>query len=109
MTQTKIHDRVDELLERQLPLDRAIEQAAWEMDHPGEDLPEWTGVTDRIASPAEATIAGGNCQGCEADSAELLPWASQRLCWNCVDVQLDLLAMAVMEAGAVPVVMAVAA
>lgn len=44
----------------------------------------------------ERTVAGGTCTLCGHDSDELLPWASsERLCWDCTDYQLDLLALAV--------------
>jgi hypothetical protein len=47
---------------------------------------------------SEAVIAGGQCTQCEHDSAELIPWTTdQRLCWDCVDFQLDLLALAVQD------------
>jgi hypothetical protein len=57
--------------------------------------------------PEPRTLASGRCTLCEADTAELVPWAGERLCWTCTDLQLDLLARAVMEAGAVPVTLAV--
>jgi hypothetical protein len=58
----------------------------------------------------ERTVAGGRCTLCERDAPELVPWATaERLCWGCVDVQLDLLARAIMDAGPVPVTLEVAA
>ena len=75
------HNRVEELTGTgQLSIEEAIAQAAWEADHPG-----------------ESATAGGTCGGCEKEAAELIPWASQRLCWDCVDLHLDLLALAVAE------------
>jgi len=50
-------------------------------------------------SPVRSAVAGGRCQHCERDSSELLPWSGQRICWNCFDTQLDLLAVAIREAG----------
>lgn len=48
-----------------------------------------------FASAAERTVAPGRCTLCEEDSPELVPWSGERLCWNCTDRQLDLLALAV--------------
>lgn len=53
-------------------------------------------IADFTAS-CERTVRGGQCTGCEAEAAELIPWSSQRLCWSCVDTQLDLLARAILE------------
>lgn len=50
-----------------------------------------------IAAACERTVAPGQCTGCEQDSPELIPWSSQRLCWACVDLQLDLMALAIGE------------
>ena len=64
------------------------------------DLYETIGRTDAIhdeQSAAERTVAGGRCTLCEEDVPELLPWSGQRLCWQCVDLNLDLLAKAVLE------------
>lgn len=64
------------------------------------DLYETIGRTDAIydeQSAAERTVAGGRCTLCEEDVPELLPWSGQRLCWDCVDLNLDLLAKAVLE------------
>ena len=48
---------------------------------------------------SELVIAGGLCTLCENDADELLPWGGcERLCWACVDLNLDLLAKAVSEA-----------
>jgi len=49
-------------------------------------------------TPAERTVRGGRCTTCEKDSSELWPWSGQRICQDCFDRQLDLLAMAVREA-----------
>jgi hypothetical protein len=38
------------------------------------------------------------CTGCERTTDDgLVPWAGQRLCWSCVDLHLDLLALAVAD------------
>lgn len=39
------------------------------------------------------------CTGCEkaVDKGDLIPWSGQRLCWDCMDFQLDLLAKAVSD------------
>jgi hypothetical protein len=50
----------------------------------------------------EATVAGGRCTLCEADSTKLLPWSGERVCWDCFDRQLDLVALAIADAGAEP-------
>jgi hypothetical protein len=50
-----------------------------------------------FAASCERTVAAGQCTGCEEPSPELLPWSGQRLCWRCVDVQLDLMALAIGE------------
>lgn len=39
----------------------------------------------------EALVA---CTGCEKLTAERIPWSGERLCWDCTDLQLDLLAKA---------------
>lgn len=58
---------------------------------------QYDAVEDHAAS-CERTIAGGRCTGCERESAELLPWTSrERLCWDCADLQLDLMALAIGE------------
>lgn len=36
----------------------------------------------------------GTCTQCEAATAELIAWSGERLCWDCTDRQLDLLALA---------------
>lgn len=123
MDQERFHQRVEEIERdaRVSPI-AAIQQAAWEQDHPGMNFRDWLDSLDKPLSPLEdqhepqtvgellsqQTVAGGRCSLCERDADELLPWASQRLCWDCVDIQLDLLAKAVQEAGAVPVLMEVA-
>jgi hypothetical protein len=49
-----------------------------------------------VAGQCEKTVAAGRCTLCENDAAELVPWATgERLCWECVDQQMDLLARAV--------------
>jgi hypothetical protein len=53
-------------------------------------------VADFTAS-CERTVAAGRCTGCEEASPELVPWSGERLCWSCVDVQLDLMALAIGE------------
>jgi hypothetical protein len=61
---------------------------------------QYDAVEDFIAL-SERTVAAGRCTGCEADAPELLPWTShERLCWRCVDLQLDLLAKAISEGNA---------
>lgn len=94
MTQEQFHRRVEELREQGgLSVEEAIERAAYEVDH-----------------PSEMTVAGGRCTLCEADAPELTPWATrERLCWTCVDLQLDMLALALVEAGPFPVTLGVAA
>lgn len=47
----------------------------------------------------ERTVAGGQCTLCAAGSYELLPWSGERVCWDCFDRQLDLLAKTIHEAG----------
>jgi hypothetical protein len=64
---------------------------------PAAPLSERTGLEPRFAS--EQTIAGGQCTLCAADSPERLPWSGQRICWNCFDGQLNLLAKAIRLAG----------
>jgi hypothetical protein len=54
----------------------------------------------------ERTVAPGTCTGCETPAAELLPWSGERLCVNCADIQLDLLAKAVAEGADVYVAVA---
>lgn len=46
----------------------------------------------------EKTVMGGRCTQCEHDTFELLPWSGERLCWDCFDHQLDLMAKAIHEA-----------
>jgi hypothetical protein len=46
---------------------------------------------------SEPLVRAGVCAGCESDADELVPWASKRLCWDCVDKQIDLLARAVAD------------
>lgn len=52
-----------------------------------------------FAAACERTVAPGQCTGCEEAAPELIPWSGQRLCWRCVDLQLDLLAKAIAEEG----------
>lgn len=52
---------------------------------------------------AEQMVAAGQCTGCEAETGELVPWAGERLCWNCTDLQLDLMALACQSADGLPV------
>lgn len=93
MTQEQFHRRVEELQGSGLDVEAAIERAAFEVDHPG-----------------EMAVSGGLCTLCERHADELIPWAArERLCWPCVDVQLDLLATALMEAGPFPVALGVPA
>lgn len=81
MSYEQFHRRVEDLISHGETLDHAIELAAWETDHPG-----------------EAAVKGGTCTLCEDDASELVPWATrERLCWHCVDIQLDLLAKAVRD------------
>ena len=56
-----------------------------------------------FAAACERTVAPGQCTGCEENAAELIPWSGEKLCWHCVDVQLDLMAAAILEEGAVSV------
>jgi hypothetical protein len=37
------------------------------------------------------------CTGCESPAEDLVPWAGQRLCWSCVDLHLDLMALAMAD------------
>lgn len=37
------------------------------------------------------------CTGCEQLSCELVPWSGERLCWDCTDLQLDLMAKALQD------------
>lgn len=53
-------------------------------------------VADFTAA-CERTVRGGQCTGCETPAPELIPWSGERLCWDCVDTQLDLLAKAILE------------
>lgn len=49
-----------------------------------------------FAAACERTVAPGTCTGCGTPAATLLPWTpAERLCWDCTDLHLDLLAMAV--------------
>jgi hypothetical protein len=92
--QEHFHNRVGDLVETGgMTVEEAIERAAWEVDHPA----------------AGINIASGNCTLCERPADERVPWASELLCWECADQQLDLLALAIMDAGAVPVVLGVTA
>jgi hypothetical protein len=50
-----------------------------------------------FTAACERTVAAGQCTGCEETAPELIPWSGQRLCWHCVDLQLDLMALAVRE------------
>ena len=51
-----------------------------------------------FTAACERTVAGGTCTGCEEAAGELIPWTpNERLCWRCVDLQLDLLAVAMGE------------
>jgi len=57
-------------------------------------------ITEADDTPAcERTVAGGTCTQCERRSPELLPWSGERVCWDCFDRQLDLMAIAIREAG----------
>ena len=56
-----------------------------------------------FTAASERTVAPGQCTGCEEDAPELIPWSGEKLCWACVDVQLDLMAQAILEEGAVSV------
>lgn len=38
------------------------------------------------------------CTLCEQDADQLIPWRGERLCWDCVDLNMDLLARAIAEA-----------
>jgi hypothetical protein len=58
---------------------------------PAEPGPEWEW-------PAAAAVrVESRCTGCEASTGPLVPWAGERLCLACVDLQLDLTAKALME------------
>lgn len=37
------------------------------------------------------------CTGCEQGTTELVPWSGERLCWDCTDLQLDLMAKALQD------------
>jgi hypothetical protein len=38
------------------------------------------------------------CTGCDREVyGDLVPWSGERLCWDCTDLQLDLLAAALLE------------
>jgi hypothetical protein len=51
-----------------------------------------------FTASCERTVAAGQCTGCGAASPELLPWTPrERLCWDCTDLQLDLMALAIGE------------
>jgi hypothetical protein len=56
-----------------------------------------------FAVSCERTVAPGSCTGCGGEADELIPWSGQRLCWNCTDAQLDLIAKAVLEDEDTPV------
>lgn len=56
-----------------------------------------------FTAACERTVAPGQCTGCEADAAELIPWSGEKLCWRCVDVQLDLMAAAILADAPVSV------
>lgn len=57
-------------------------------------------ATADFSAQCEKTVMGGRCTMCEASSYELLPWSGERICWDCFDHQLDLMAKAIREAGA---------
>jgi hypothetical protein len=59
-----------------------------------------------FTAACERTVAPGTCTSCGTPSPELIPWSGERLCWECTDLQLDLLAKAVQEDA--PVYVAVA-
>jgi hypothetical protein len=66
----------------------------------GQDVFEDEGDAGVLAADlnasCETTVAAGRCTLCENDAAELVPWTTrERLCWECVDQQMDLLARAV--------------
>jgi hypothetical protein len=46
------------------------------------------------------------CTGCGQMTCQLVPWSGQRLCWDCTDTQLDLMAKAVTEDALVTVAVA---
>jgi hypothetical protein len=50
-----------------------------------------------FATACERTVAPGRCTGCEAPAEELIPWSGERLCWDCTDTQMDLLAKVLLE------------
>lgn len=50
-----------------------------------------------FTAACERTVAAGRCTGCENEAPELVPWAGERLCWSCTDLQLDLMAAAMDE------------
>lgn len=84
------------------PLERSEQypEAGWLHVNDSDDThaPELPG-SEVTASACEQTVAGGRCTMCEADSYELLPWSGERICWDCFDHQLDLMAKAIQEAG----------
>lgn len=52
-----------------------------------------------VACGYDASQIARICTGCEQVPADgdLVPWSGERLCWNCADAQLDLLAKAVSD------------
>jgi hypothetical protein len=44
-----------------------------------------------------ALEALSRCTMCERSGGDLVPWSGERLCWDCTDKQLDLLAMAMQD------------
>lgn len=77
------HNRVEDLIEQDPvhSVERAIERAAWETDH-----------------PSEAATAAGQCTVCETDAAERIRFGRRDLlCQGCFDLSLDLMAKAVSE------------
>jgi hypothetical protein len=52
---------------------------------------------------AAAVLIESRCTGCETSTGPLVPWSGERLCLDCVDTQLDLMAKALIEDAAIQV------
>jgi hypothetical protein len=59
---------------------------------------------DQPTRLASETLPRNVCTGCKRGTdGDLVPWSGQRLCWDCTDLQLDLMAKAVLEEMDIPV------
>lgn len=56
-----------------------------------------------FAAAVRRQTPDGHCTGCGTQSPELVPWSGQRLCWDCADFQLDLVASAILADAPVSV------